>query len=430
MFGVGLAPASAAPDRFGEPCGDPAYRFEIVAEESIGGCTAYIVRMTSQEWRGHEWWHWLSILVPPRVDHDDAAVLFITGGSQRSRQPAGRSREAAMMAQLANRSNAVLAVLQQVPNQPLYDGLYEDDLISYTFDKYLNGGDDDWPLLQPMVKSAVRAMDTVASVMKEKAGKSTERFVVTGASKRGWTTWLTAAEDRRVVAIAPMVIDTLNMQPQMERQVMSYGGFSDQIAPYTSKNIPERMSTKRGEQLRKLVDPFEFREHLVMPKLVVLGTNDPYWTVDASSLYFPELLGAKNLFYLANAGHGLGIGITPTMVAFFRASLAGETLPQLKWRVADGKLHVSWQEAGGKPRVWRAESDSRDFRHARWKSTPLEGASSCEVALEQPDDGWSACYVEVQFAGDGQRFGVSTEVVVRPERFPFKSPAEASARRR
>lgn len=429
-FGVGFAPASAIPARFDEPGSDPTYRFEIVSEESIGGCAAYIVKMTSQKWRGREWWHWLSILVPEKVDHSDAAVLFITGGSQRSSQPDGSSREAAVMSQLATRSRTVVAVLQQVPNQPLYDDLYEDDLISFTFEKYLDSGDKSWPLLQPMVKSAVRAMDTVASVMEKKSGERTERFVVTGASKRGWTTWLTAAEDRRVVAIAPMVIDMLNMQPQLEQQMRSYGGFSEEIKPYSSKNIPERMSTERGKQLRAMVDPFEHRQALTMPKLVVLGTNDPYWTVDASSLYFPQLSGAKNLFYLANAGHGLGLGIMPTLVTFFRTSLDGATLPQLDWRTAKDMLHVDWKVEGGKARLWRAESDSRDFRQARWRSTPLDGSTSCEVQLEHPESGWAACYVEVRFAGDGEKFGVATEIVVRPERFPFKAPADASARRR
>lgn len=35
--------------------------------------------------------------------------------------------------------------------------------------------------------------------------------MVAGASKRGWTTWTTAAVDKRVFAAIPIVMDLLNL---------------------------------------------------------------------------------------------------------------------------------------------------------------------------------------------------------------------------
>ena len=32
---------------------------------------------------------------------------------------------------------------------------------------------------------------------------------------------------------------------------------------------------------------------LQQPKLLLLGTNDPYWTADAAQLYYPGLEGAQ-----------------------------------------------------------------------------------------------------------------------------------------
>lgn len=397
-------------------------RFEVVSRARIGACRATVLKLTSQVWRGREWWHWLSILVPPRVDRDDGAVLFIAGGSNRNpKPPETTSRQAALMAQLATQSRCVLAVLQQVPNQPLYDGLYEDDLIAYTFDRFLETGDREWPLLRPMVQSARAAMDAVTEFLaKSEPPREVRRFVVTGASKRGWTTWLTGAADPRVVGIAPMVIDMLDLRKQLAHQRAAFGRFSEQIAPYTERRIPERMDSERGEELADLVDPIRHLAHLDEPKLVLLGTNDPYWTVDASSIYFARLPGTKHMFQLANAGHGLGLGVVPTLVAFLRATLAGRTLPELNWRVERGdRLRVSWKEPG-KARVWRAHSKTRDFRKAEWKAEPLEGERTCVVELAPPRAGWEAAFVEVRFRDqDGRRFGLTTEVFVRPAKLPF-----------
>jgi PhoPQ-activated pathogenicity-related protein len=111
-----------------------------------------------------------------------------------------------------------VAELRLVPNQPVVfqttrRSRTEDDFIAYTWDKFLRTGDEKWPARLPMTKSAVRAMDAVSAFIasQESGGGTVSRFVVSGASKRGWTAWATAAVDRRVVALAPIVIDMLNL---------------------------------------------------------------------------------------------------------------------------------------------------------------------------------------------------------------------------
>jgi len=112
-----------------------------------------------------------------------------------------------MLTQTALDTGAVVAELKQIPSEPLKFAddskpRSEDGIIAYTWEKFLKTGDENWPLRLPMTKAAVRAMDTVTAFGKEGGAFTVDKFVVSGGSKRGWTTWTTAAVDKRVVAIA------------------------------------------------------------------------------------------------------------------------------------------------------------------------------------------------------------------------------------
>src|SRR5690606_28365877 len=98
------------------------------------------------------------------------------------------------------KTKSIVAELRGVPNQPLRfagetSGRSEDALIAYMWDKFLRTGDDKWPARLPMTKSAVRALDTITEFAASKDGGNfkVDSFVISGASKRGWTAWTTAA---------------------------------------------------------------------------------------------------------------------------------------------------------------------------------------------------------------------------------------------
>ena len=424
-----LAPAGELEDYV--QAEDSALAYEIHNEFKVLGVRAINVRLTSQKWRGIEWKHWMTILIPPEVDSHSKAILSINGGSSKSKVPTGKSKYAIMLAGSATQLKAPFVLLFQVPNQPLFDNLYEDDLIAHTFDHYLKGGDDDWPLLLPMVKSATRAMDATQELLKDSklktlAGAAFEidQFIVTGASKRGWTTWLTSAVDKRVCALAPMVIDVLNMPAQQKQQLRTYGGFSEKIEPYTKRNIQKRSDTPIGKKLNTIVDPYAYRDKVTQPKLLLLGTNDPYWVADAAELYFEHLSGPKSVTYLPNAGHGLGLGALPTLNDFFAAQLDGKAFPQLHYRQDGANLKVRW-EGAGKAHLWEASSPNRDFRKAKWESTALEGTSECSCEVEAPAKGWVASFVSVTLppTRDGAPTPtISTPIRILPESFPHELP--------
>jgi PhoPQ-activated pathogenicity-related protein len=195
-------------------------------ESKIGNSQFVELTVVSQKWREFTWRHRVRIIKPNELKHTETAILYITGSGD------GRG-ELQIIARAVERVGAIGVVLHDVPNQPLIrPDLVEDNLIAHTFVQFWETGDATWPLLFPMVKSAVRAMDAVQAFAKQEWQLNIKDFVVTGASKRGWTTWLTAAVDDRVRAIAPMVFDNLNFFKQMPHQLELWGRYSEQIAEY------------------------------------------------------------------------------------------------------------------------------------------------------------------------------------------------------
>lgn len=396
---------------------DSSYAWKKVVDRKTPIGTAHDLELTSQTWRGIVWKHGLRIHEPAELKHKDVCLLFISGG-RIGEGP--RDRESPMCFDLANRCGARVALLNQVPNQPLLGGRNEDDLISETFVEYLKSGEKDWPLLLPMVKSAVRAMDAVQSWSKEEGTAPIERFVVTGASKRGWTTWLTSAvASKRVIALAPMVIDTLNMPVQMKRQKAIWGKPSEQIEDYNRRGLLEAMETEKGKILWRMVDPLSYLPRIPQPKMLIHGTNDPYWTQDAMNVYWKDVPGEKHCVYLPNAGHGLDQNreyAVQAISALLLTAANGKTLPKVSWRhdnAEDGKLRLTVKSAP-KPvsaTMWIAETSSRDFRKSKWESRSMKiGQDAVTGEIARPADANLALFADLRYRLDGVEFHLSTQI--------------------
>ena len=397
---------------------DAAYKWRLKNSETTNGFTIATLSMTSQTWRTSAWTHVVQIVRPTMMRHPEIALLFVTGdGSNKGYIP--------MLAKLAGEAGAMAAFVTRVPNQPLYDGRKEDALIAYTFEQYLKTGDDTWPALLPMVKSAVRAMDTVQAYARQEHREKIEKFVVSGASKRGWTTWLTGAVDPRVAAIAPMVIDLLNLKAQMQWAEKVYGQPSEQLSDYTKLDLLSHMDDPRMVELRGFVDPYSYRaRYKNIPKLILLGTNDPYWTVDSLRHYWNDLPGEKLVFQTPNAGHDLGGGLQAmaALAAFFQMIADQEELPKVEWTFSAGtnpQMHLKVNRHAKSIRLWTADSTDRDFRDDRWTSRKLEvkpGSAMADADLEKPAAGYRAFMGEVILTNRfGHEFKLSTQVQVTPD---------------
>ncbi|MEW6234382.1 MAG: PhoPQ-activated protein PqaA family protein [Candidatus Omnitrophota bacterium] len=423
---VGNMPASAASNALQEYIEnpDPAYSWVNYDRGEAEGLDIYYLQLHSQTWMGIPWCHQLTILMPKERAQSDCALLFINGGSNENGQPKWKKADKETLqffGRMAVGCGCPAAILSQVPNQPLFDGKKEDEIISFTFDKFLKTKDPNWPLLFPMVKSAVKAMDAVQAFCGDKLQWKVKKFVVSGASKRGWTTWLTGAADKRVKGIAPMVIDTLNMGPQMKHQVESFGSYSQQIEDYTKLNLPDKLGSPEGKVLTDLVDPYVYRRKLNIPKLIFMGTNDEYWPVDAIKYYFDDLQGEKYIHYVPNAGHDLGGGeqAVRALGAFFYQCARGEKHPKVTWRLSqkedEAVLKVAADESVISANLWTVLSSDRDFRNDKWSSLPCGEENSPKFAAEVsfPKSGYKAFYVECVFPSPlGETYSQCTRVYV------------------
>ena len=390
---------------------DEAYDWETTGEAKIGlGAAVTSLSLTSQVWRGIRWTHRLQIVIPPEMRYPQTAMLVITGG-------APGQQELLYLAMVANMLSAPVVVLGDIPNQPLFDGLTEDRLIAYTFDQYLVTGESDWPLLFPMTRAAVRAMDAVEEYTAEAWEIPVSSFYVTGASKRGWTTWFTAVvAPERCVGIAPMVYDNLNLPAQMAHQVEAWGDYSEQISDYTERGLPERLVTDSGSRLGEIVDPYTYRARATMPKLIISGTNDRYWPLDAANLYFDELPKPRYLLYVPNSGHGLEdmMRVLTAQVGFFAACTGQVPLPQLDWEYQQGRhlsLLISSDVAPQQVWKWTADSATRDFRDAVWqKSEAPEHGGRYVASMHYPDDGYRAIFAEAVYDFQSKKLRLCTSV--------------------
>jgi len=392
---------------------DAAFSWKETSNQTTPAGAMHTLALNSQVWQGIAWNHELTIYDPADLTYPDSVLLFITGGHTGGKSGDDDHKQAFALTKV---TGARVAVLRQVPNQPLLGDKTEDTLIAETFVRYLETKDKNWPLLFPMVKSAVRAMDAVQAWASEQGKGEVKRFVVTGGSKRGWTTWLTGAVDNRVIAIAPMVIVMLNMGAQGPNELAVWGQYSEQIDDYVNRGLMERAKTREGSELWSMVDPFTYRDRLTIPKFLINGSNDRYWTLNALDLYWNELRGPKYVVELPNAGHGLEVHrdwVINGLGAFFRHSVTGRPMPALSWSMkspasGDCTLTVHADSIPLAARLWTASSGNRDFRDSKWTSAPLQAGTTITASIARPASGHLAAFAELEYLIDGIPYHLST----------------------
>jgi PhoPQ-activated pathogenicity-related protein len=421
---------------------DPNFSWRVLRESSAGDVTATLVEMTSQKWLTEReverplWTHWITVVRPARVT-SDVGLLFISGGSLERKPP---PNPPGWLVEAARETGTITAELRLVPNQPMVfkddpskKPRSEDDMIAYTWDKYLRTGDDRWPARLPMTKSAVRAMDAItAFAASAQGGVKVGRFVVSGASKRGWTAWTTAAVDSRVIGLVPAVIDMLNVEPSFAHHYQAYGAWSEAVKDYVDHGIMDWMGTPQFRKLMEIEEPYEYRDRLTMPKLLLNASGDEFFLPDSSRFYFADLRGESHVRYVPNASHSLDKSdALETVQSFYADIVAGRPRPSVTWSFEqDGSIKVVTTERPAEVRLWQATNPKgRDFRlemiGPAYASTVLaaSGPNTWVGRVSKPAAGWTAFFVELTFSAAGRRpLKLTSGVRVVPDTLPFDPP--------
>ena len=368
------------------------------------------LRLVSQTWQGKDWTHRLQIFTPQKMVFPDAALINVSYGS-------GSLPETFAGQVLADATGTTIVNLFNVPNQPLYDRT-EDDLIAYTFEQYLKTGDETWPLLLPMTKSVTQGMNALQEWSAKNGKTKIKRFIVSGASKRGWTTDLVGAVDPRVVGIVPIVYDNLNLNQQIPHQKEIWGKTSDMTGAYNDIGLFEAMQTEVGQKLVGIIDPYAYKSRLTMPKLFVHATNDQYWSHDSAQFYWSDLPGQNRLFEVPNVPHTLGnefAAVAGSAAAWSKLILAKQSVPDVALRVesTNGEHHFSakTEAKDAKVRLWFASAPARDFRQATWRSVEMKSGKNGDYELSLDD---------AKLLGAGKNAAAFAEIEIAAQPLPLR----------
>lgn len=421
---------------------DSTYRYEIVHTVPGEEYDYVVLKMYSQHWLTSdivdktEWWHWVSAVVPKNTPHE-TGMLWISGGSTNSKMP---EEPDPLILAAATQTNSIVAKIHNVPFQPItfandtFGERYEDEIISYGWRKFLEGGakDEDaiWLARLPMTKAAKLAMDAVTELAKDKYSKNLNSFVVGGASKRGWTTWTTAAVDDRVVAIIPVVIDLLNLVPSFEHHWQNYGFWAPAVQDYEREGVMDWVGTPEFDRMMEITEPYAFRKDYDMPKLLINAAGDEFFQPDSWKFYWDSLPGEKHVMYVPNFGHDVGDSdAMPNLIAFYGSILNKTDRPTYEWKIEGDKILVK-TDANQRPvsvKLWSAHNPlTRDFRidvfGPGWTSEEitLPENGELEVLMKTPIEGFQGYFVELTYAGDSP-LKVTTGVEVLPRTYPFEA---------
>jgi len=360
------------------------------------------------------------------------------------------------------------------PSDPSQKDRSEDAMIAWAWHQFLETGDPEWVPRLPMVKSAMAAMRAVEEYTREAGIADIDGWVVSGASKRGWTTWMVGAVNcptcPTIDAIAPIVPIVPNLIAGVHHMWRAFGGFTFAFSDYTAVNFTTLIDEPRNAELFRIVDPVHYAKRLArLPKVTVVSSGDEFmmfeWTANWKNLF----AGESHIYIADNAEHSMAtgiVGLLRTLSSFTNSVYLNGTRPKFDYDLDTKNGTISVQVPDGqqllKVVLRHAETlanGRRDFRLAAAALTHDDGSKYCKLPtlgpieidgskvclqgiiwtgktlhetspglysakIPEPKSGrWTGAYIEVYFKSDTglkKNYQFTTPGMVWPQTFPFE----------
>ncbi|EFP4965559.1 PhoPQ-regulated protein, partial [Salmonella enterica] len=417
--------------------------YSLLEKKQRPGVMLQRFNLNSQTWSPQgvvspeRWQNGVDIYIPDSAREKNALVVINNGsnnnGSGTPVAPTNFNEEE--LSRIAIATRTVVISVSNVPNQVLsYQGvttpLGEDNSVAYSWKLFI--GDthkyQDASLHIPMAASVSQAFRLAK---KELTQQNINKFIVTGASKRGWAAWLTALSDPDVGAVVPFAMDLLNTQKSLEHMYQSYGkNWPVAFYPYYNQGIDQQVGTDKFARLMRLEDPLTYLntdmgDRLKIDKYIINASGDDFYVPDNSHFYYGLLPGSKSLRVVPNSTHNGILSVAEqSLITFVNRFQEKQKLPEITENVqsrGDGKkeLVVNFSEKPVAILQWTARNPAaRDFRYAcdiKYNSVPVSlatGDNTLSISLTTPDSGWQATYIEATFT-DG--YVATTQVYITPD---------------
>ncbi|EDG2034766.1 PhoPQ-regulated protein [Salmonella enterica] len=430
--------------------------YSLLEKKQRPGVMLQRFNLNSQTWSPQgvvspeRWQNGVDIYIPDSAREKNALVVINNGSNNNgSGTPvASTNFNEEELSRIAIATRTVVISVSNVPNQVLsYQGvttpLGEDNSVAYSWKLFI--GDthkyQDASLHIPMAASVSQAFRLAK---KELTQQNINKFIVTGASKRGWAAWLTALSDPDVGAVVPFAMDLLNTQKSLEHMYQSYGkNWPVAFYPYYNQGIDQQVGTDKFARLMRLEDPLTYLntdmgDRLKIDKYIINASGDDFYVPDNSHFYYGLLPGSKSLRVVPNSTHNGILSVAEqSLITFVNRFQEKQKLPEITENVqsrGDGKkeLVVNFSEKPVAILQWTARNPAaRDFRYAcdiKYNSVPVSlatGDNTLSISLTTPDSGWQATYIEATFT-DG--YVATTQVYITPdEKYPETAPPSIDA---